>query len=205
LVLWQEACAEGEDGLRRVLELLVRGILEQEMTALLGAEPCQRAEGRQGDPNGHKPRQVVTRSGALELLQPITQSPTVEAAPGRLREAVEALRVKYPRLAELLEEQGEDMLTVYQLPPAHRQLVCSTNRSGHGERRGGRPHMLERYQQGPRRRTRAVRIFPHEGSCLRLVPARAMETSEEWLVRRYPRMEAEDVIPGPARLAAAAG
>jgi len=30
-----------------------------------------------------------------------------------------------------------------------------------------------------------VRIFPHQESCLRLVTAMAMETSEEWMVRRY--------------------
>jgi transposase-like protein len=377
LALWQEASRQGEDGFRRVLEQLVQGILEEEMTAFLGAEPYQRAEGRQGYRNGHKPRQLVTRVGRLELLVPqdregrfqtelfqryqrnekalvlalaemyvqgvstrrvkqitealcgvevsrsqvsalargldeeialwrkrplqkayaylvvdaryekvrrgprvtsagvllvvgideegyreilgtwvadseseatwsevfaelrqrglagvryvvsddhqglraaidryfqgalwqrcqvhfvrnvlarvsqrervrvvallraITQSPTVEEARQRLGEAAEALRVRYPRVAQLLEEQGEEMLTVYQVPPAHRKQLCSTN-------------MLERYQQELRRRTRVVRIFPSEGSCLRLVTALAIETSEEWLVRRYLRMEAEE-------------
>jgi len=56
-------------------------------------------------------------------------------------------------------------------------------------------NMLERYQQELRRRTRVVRIFPNEGSCLRLVTALAIEASEEWLVCRYLRMEAEEVIP----------
>lgn len=377
--MWQEACAQGEDGFRRVLEQLVQGILEEEMTAFLGAEPYQRAEGRRGYRNGHKPRQLVTRVGRLELLVPqdregrfqtelfqcyqrnekalvlalmemyvqgvstrrvkqitealcgvevsksqvsalargldeeialwrkrplqkaypylvvdaryekvrrgprvvsvgvllvvgideegyreilgtwvadseseatwsevfgelrqrglegvcsvvsddhqglraaidryfqgalwqrcqvhfvrnvlarvgkgdrawvlellraITQSPTVEEARQRLGEAAEALRVRYPRVAQLLEEQGEEMLTVYQVPPVHRKQLCSTN-------------MLERYQQELRRRTRVVRIFPSEGSCLRLVTALAIETSEEWLVRRYLRMEAEEGV-----------
>jgi transposase-like protein len=134
----------------------------------------------------HFVRNVLARVGkgdrawVLELLRAITQSPTVEAARQRLSEAVEALRVRYPGVAELLEEQGEEMLTVYQVPPAHRKQLCSTN-------------MLERYQQELRRRTRVVRIFPSEGSCLRLVTALAIETSEEWLVRRYLRMEAEEV------------
>jgi len=391
LALWQEACAEGEDGFRRVLEGVVQGILEEEMTAFLGAEPYQRVAGRQGYRNGHKPRTLKTRVGTLNLLVPqdregrfqtelfqryqrnekalvlalmemyvqgvstrrvtkitealcgveisksqvsalakgldeevgvwrrrrlekaypylvvdaryekvrrgpqvvsqgvflvvgideegyreilgtwladseseatwsevfqelrdrglegvgyvvsddhkglraaidryfqgalwqrcqvhfvrnvlgkvarverawvvellrgITQSPTVEAARHRLGEAAEAVRVRYPRVAELLEEDGEEMLAVYQLPEEHRKRLRSTN-------------MVERYQQELRRRTRVVRIFPNEGSCLRLVTALAMETSEEWLVRRYLRMETEEeAIREPVELAAAAG
>ncbi len=391
LALWQEACAEGEDGFRRVLEHVVQGMLEEEMTAFLGAEPYQRAEGRQGYRNGHKPRTLKTRVGTLELLVPqdregrfqtelfqryqrnekalvlalmemyvqgvsprrvkkitealcgldisksqvsalakgldeeiavwrgrplekgypylvvdaryekvrrgsrvvsqgvllvvgideegyrevlgtwvadseseatwsevfrelrdrglegvgyvvsddhkglraaidryfqgalwqrcqvhfvrnvlgkvargerawvvellrgITQSPTVEAARHRLGEAAEAVRVRYPRVAEMLEEEGEEMLAVYQLPEEHRKRLRSTN-------------MVERYQQELRRRTRVVRIFPNEGSCLRLVTALAMETSEEWLVRRYLLMETEEeAVRDPVELAVAAG
>jgi putative transposase len=118
------------------------------------------------------------RARVVALLRAVTQPSTVEEARQRLKEAAAALRVRYPGVAALLEEQGEEMLTVYQVPPAHRKQLCSTN-------------MLERYQQELRRRTRVVRIFPSEGSCLRLVTALAIETSEEWLVRRYLRMEAE--------------
>ena len=391
LALWQEACAQGEDGFRRVLEVLVQRMLEEEMTAFLGAEPYQRAEGRQGYRNGHRRRRLKTRVGTLELLVPqdregrfrtelfqryqrnekalvlalmemyvqgvstrrvkkitealcgleisksqvsalaraldeevaawrsrpfekaypylvvdaryekvrrgprvtsqavllvvgideegyreilgtwladseseatwsevfaelkerglqgvcyvvsddhqglraaidryfqgalwqrcqvhfvrnvlarvargerarvlellraITQSPTAEEARRRLQEAAEALRVKYPRVAEMLEEEGEEILAVYQLPVEHRKRMCSTN-------------MLERYQQELRRRTRVVRIFPNEGSCLRLVTALAIEASEEWLGRRYLRMETEqEASRGPAGWAEAAG
>jgi len=45
--------------------------------------------------------------------------------------------------------------------------------------------MLERYNQELKRRTRVVRIFPNQESCLRLVTALAMEMTEEWLGRRY--------------------
>jgi len=85
--------------------------------------------------------------------------------------------------------EGEEILAVYQLPPEHRKRMRSTN-------------MLERYQQELRRRTRVVRIFPYEGLCLRLVTALAMETSEEWLVRRYLRVEKEEeMVAGPAQWA----
>ncbi len=128
------------------------------------------------------------RAWVLALMRAITQSPTVEAARQRLGEAVEATKVRYPRVAEFLEEQGEEMLAVYQLPPEHRKRMCSTN-------------MVERLNQEIRRRTRVVRIFPNEGSCLRLVSALAMETSEEWLERRYLRMEVEEeTVPGPGEL-----
>ena len=72
----------------------------------------------------------------------------------------------------MLEEQGEDILTVYQLPAWQRRGMKSTN-------------ILERYNQELKRRTRVVRIFPNQESCLRLVTALAIETSEEWLGRRY--------------------
>ncbi len=45
---------------------------------------------------------------------------------------------------------------------------------------------LERLNQEIKRRSRVVRIFPNERSCLRLVTALAVEQSEEWITgRRY--------------------
>jgi len=87
-------------------------------------------------------------------------------------EVIEALERSHPKVALMLEEHGEEILTVYQLPLLHRRFMKSTN-------------MLERYNQELKRRTRVVRIFPHQEYCLRLVTAMAMETSEEWMVRRY--------------------
>ncbi len=40
--------------------------------------------------------------------------------------------------------------------------------------------MLERVSQEIKRRTRVVRIFPNQASCLRLVSAILMEISEDW-------------------------
>lgn len=118
------------------------------------------------------------RGRVLELLRGITQSATLEQARRNLREAVEALDADYPNVAELLEKHGEEILGVYALPASHRRRMRSTN-------------MLERYNQELKRRTRVVRIFPDEGSCLRLVTALAMETNEEWLERQYLDMEDE--------------
>ena len=53
--------------------------------------------------------------------------------------------------------------------------------------------MLERYNQEIKRRTRVVRIFPNEQSCIRLVSALAIETNEEWMTRRYLKMNQKEV------------
>jgi transposase-like protein len=103
---------------------------------------------------------------------------------------VEALRGTYPRLADLLEEQGQDILPVYQLAASHRRLMRSTN-------------MVERLNQEMRRRTRVIRIFPDDASCLRLTAALAMEQSEEWAERRYLTMEVQKA-PVRERVAEAA-
>lgn len=39
---------------------------------------------------------------------------------------------------------------------------------------------MERLSQEVKRRTRIVRVFPNEDSCLRLVSAILMEFNEEW-------------------------
>ena len=47
-------------------------------------------------------------------------------------------------------------------------------------------NMLERYNEEIRRRTRVIRIFPNEASCLRLIRALAVETHDQWVSgKRY--------------------
>jgi len=112
------------------------------------------------------------RPWVVERLRAITNAPTLDVARTALRQATSALGARYPKVAALLDEHGEEMLAVYQLPPSHRKRMRSTN-------------MLERLNQELKRRTRVVRIFPDEPSCLRLITALAIETSEEWQDRRY--------------------
>lgn len=50
--------------------------------------------------------------------------------------------------------------------------------------------MLERQNQELKRRTRVVRVFPNERSCLRLIAALLMKTSQEWMERKYLNMNA---------------
>ena len=83
---------------------------------------------------------------------------------------------RYPKLADWAEENIGETLTFYRLPRQHHKHMKSTN-------------MLERLNEEIRRRTRVVRIFPNEESCLRLVRALCVETHEAWLeANRYINM-----------------
>jgi len=118
------------------------------------------------------------RPMVLRLMKTVTESPTREAAKAALAAAIVELEKKAPKVARLLEESGEEILGVYALPEAHRKRMRTTN-------------MLERQNQELKRRTRVVRVFPHEQSLLRLIAALLMETNQEWMGRIYLRMEEE--------------
>ena len=81
------------------------------------------------------------------------------------------------KVAEHLEEHIEECLSCLAFPESHRRRIRTTNG-------------LERLNQEIKRRTRVVRIFPNERSCLRLVTALTVEQSEEWITgRRYLDMQ----------------
>ncbi len=118
------------------------------------------------------------RGFIMQRIKQITEAPDADAARKRINEVVEELEERYPKVCRLLEDHGEEILNVYQLPQSHRRKLRSTN-------------MLERYNQELKRRTRVIRIFPNRESCLRLVTALALETSEDWMGRRYLTFEGE--------------
>ncbi|MBW4045861.1 MAG: IS256 family transposase, partial [Acidobacteria bacterium] len=121
---------------------------------------------------------VAQRRLVLSLVRSVTEAPTREAAKNALAAAVAELEKKAPKVATLLEEHGEEILGVYALPESHRKRMRTTN-------------MLERQNQELKRRTRVVRVFPNGQSCLRLVSALLIETSQQWMERLYLRMEEE--------------
>jgi transposase-like protein len=83
----------------------------------------------------------------------------------------DAWRGSHPKVAEAIDEECEECLTVLHFPAGHRMHLRTNN-------------ALERLNQEIKRRTRVVRIFPNEESCLRLVSAMCVETSEEWMTNR---------------------
>jgi putative transposase len=84
---------------------------------------------------------------------------------------------RYPKLTDWAEDNIGETLTFYMLPRQHHKHLKSTN-------------LLERLNEEIKRRTRVVRIFPNQESCLRLVRALCAETHEAWLEdNRYINMQ----------------
>lgn len=87
-----------------------------------------------------------------------------------------------------VKQRIEENFALYQLPRQHRRRMKSID-------------MPERYNDEVRRRTRVVRIFPIEASCLRLIRALAVETHDQWITgKRYRsgRVGLESYVKQPA-------
>ena len=108
--------------------------------------------------------------GCLDGLKRLYQYEDLTAAQAALKAWVNRWGdvAGYRRLVDWVEENVEETFTVYLLPAGHRRRMKSTN-------------MLERLNGEIRRRTRVVRIFPNDASCLRLIRALSVETHEKWL------------------------
>jgi len=63
-----------DDGLARLVELVVNQILEAKLTEQLKAAPYERTEERQGYRNGHRDRTITTRIGRLVFSVPRTRN-----------------------------------------------------------------------------------------------------------------------------------
>jgi putative transposase len=66
----QEVLLDDAGFLAEVVQRVLQELLEAEMTEHVGAAPYERAAGRKGHRNGHKPRDLRTRVGTLNLLVP---------------------------------------------------------------------------------------------------------------------------------------
>ena len=90
---------------------------------------------------------------------------------------VQAMRSRWPRAAELLEQAEHDILDYMAFPKEHWTRIYSTN-------------PLQRLQEEVKRRTNVVGIFPNDAAVIRLVGAVLMEISDEWAIgRRYFSLE----------------
>ena len=106
-------------------------------------------------------------------IRAVLDAPDRTEAERQLDLAVKKYRAKAPRLAEWLEQNVPESLTVSLLPAEHRRRLQTSN-------------MLERLNEEINRRTRVAGLFPNEASALRLVSAVLMEISEDWETgRRY--------------------
>lgn len=118
----------------------------------------------------------VTKANAAEvvdLIRSIFVQTTQEDAHLRLGEVVERLRVRHPRVADMLIEAEEDLLAYAAFPTEHWRKIWSTN-------------PLERLIREVKRRADVVGIFPNRPAVIRLVGCLMMEQDDEWLAgRRY--------------------
>lgn len=156
----QYSVSDDNKGLRRAIDKHFQGVLWQR---------CQ----------VHFMRNFIGKLSQAEkgegiaLLKEVFAATTKEEAKNRLGKVGEFLKKrKKDHVWTWLEENIEETLAVLELPVEHRKKMKSTN-------------MLERFNQELKRRSRVVRIFPHEQSCLRLLTAICQETSESWGNRKY--------------------
>jgi transposase-like protein len=107
------------------------------------------------------------RAEVTASLRAVFDAPDRPEAQRQLDLAAKKYRAKAPRLAEWLEANVPEGLTVFSLPAGHRRRLRTSN-------------MLERLNEEIKRRTRVAGLFPNEASALRLVSAVLMEISEDW-------------------------
>lgn len=122
----------------------------------------------------------LPRKGADDCLQELRwlyERRDLKEAQADLAGWLKRWEQRYPRLIDWAEENIGATLTFYRLPRQHHKHLKSTN-------------LLERLNEEIKRRTRVVRIFPNEASCLRLVRALCAEIHETWLEdNRYLNMD----------------
>jgi transposase-like protein len=110
-------------------------------------------------------------------LRDVFDAPDRAEADRRLRRVVEKYADAAPKLADWMETNILESLTVFCLPSRHRVRMRTSN-------------MLERLNRELKRRNRVVSIFPNEGSLLRLASAVLMEVDEGWMSgKKYLTME----------------
>lgn len=121
-------------------------------------------------------------------LRTIFAQPDREAAGQQLAEVVGAMRSRWPKAAELLQQAEEDILAYMAFPPEHWSRIYSTN-------------PLERLNKEIKRRTYVVGVFPDQPSVIRLVGSVLMEIADEWQVtRRYFSQESMNKLLDPEPL-----
>jgi len=145
--------------------------------AIFTGIPWQRCQFHLQQNAGQYVPRVGMRAEVAEDIRSIFNTPDRETAEIFLKRAVEKYALLAPKLADWMEVNIPEGFTIFSFPRAHQRRLRTSN-------------YLERLSQEIKRRTRIVRVFPNEQSCLRLVSAILMEIGEEWEYGRlYLRME----------------
>jgi transposase-like protein len=112
-----------------------------------------------------------------ETLREIYTAPDVQIARARKDAAVLAYEKLAPKAAALLDDSFDDIAAVFALPTTYRKRLRTSNG-------------IERLNEEVRRRERPIRIFPSEGSVMRILGTVLMEAHEKWVSgKRYFNMD----------------
>ena len=141
--------------------------LKAARTARFTGVPWQRCQFHLGQNAMHYVPQQAMRSEVADDLRTVFNAPDRPTADRFLAGLVEKYQATAPKLADWLEQNVPEGLTVFVLPAGHRRKLRTTN-------------SLERLNKEIKRRTRVATLFPNEASLLRLVSAVLIETSEDW-------------------------
>ncbi|MDX9866072.1 MAG: IS256 family transposase [Anaerolineaceae bacterium] len=135
--------------------------------AVFGGLPWQRCQFHlQQNAQGYVPREEM-KAEVAEDIRTIFNAPNQAMAERYLAETVKKYEETASHLANWMEENIPEGLTVFSFPSVHRRRLRTTNN-------------VERLNREIKRRTRVVGIFTNMASCLRLVSAVLMEMSDEW-------------------------
>ena len=151
--------------------------LKQARKTIFGGIPWQRCQFHlQQNAGAYVPRQEMRTEVAADIRK-VFNAPDRMTAETYLKQIVRKYAPIAARLADWLEHNLPEGLTVFDFPEAHRRKLRTNN-------------SLERLNREIGRRTDVVGIFPNEPACVRLVSALLMEQDEAWQTGRiYLTME----------------
>lgn len=109
------------------------------------------------------------KSEVAGSIRAIFDAENKEEADRILKLAVAKYEKEMPQLAQWMQENISEGLTIFNFPSSHRRRIRTSN-------------IAERVNQEIRRRSRVARIFPNAESFERLAGALVMEISEQWLL-----------------------
>lgn len=157
--------------------------LRQALRAVFGGIPWQRCQYHlQQNATSYVSRREMLPEVAADIRK-VFNAPDRPTADAYLKQIVQKYEQSASRLANWMEVNLPEGLTVFAFPEDHRRKLRTNN-------------SVERLNREIGRRTDVVSIFPNEAACLRLVSALLMEQDEEWQTGRVYLSFEKGVSPG---------
>jgi putative transposase len=114
----------------------------------------------------HVPKR--SQAEVSEAMKAVFVQRDEKSAKTKAADLARQFQARFAKAMEVFEAGIDDVLSYLHYPQPHRVRISSTN-------------PLERLNLEIRRRTRVVGIFPHTGSCQRLIGMLLVEKHEDWL------------------------